>query len=92
MAVRNFRHKSPHEPFVNGRSAKIGSQYRNQALLILDRPAAATELADLEGVRKFHALRGDRAGRYAMWVSGNYRITFGWEAGHAVDVDFEDYH
>lgn len=42
----------------------------------------------------FHALKGDMKGRYAIRVSGNWRITFGWDDSGpaAVDVDYEDYH
>jgi proteic killer suppression protein len=40
----------------------------------------------------FHALKGDRAGRYAVRLSANYRVTFGWDEDSAVDVDIEDYH
>ena len=40
----------------------------------------------------FHALRGDLKGRYAMTVSRNWRITFGWDVEDAVDIDLEDYH
>lgn len=32
------------------------------------------------------------AGRYAVSVSGNWRITFGWSGEDAVAVDLEDYH
>jgi proteic killer suppression protein len=28
----------------------------------------------------------------AVWVSGNWRITFRFEDGDAVDVDYVDYH
>jgi proteic killer suppression protein len=38
----------------------------------------------------FHSLRG--SGRFSVRVSGNWRITFGWLDGDAVDVDLEDYH
>jgi len=31
-------------------------------------------------------------GRYAVNASGNWRVTFGWIDGDAVDVDLEDYH
>ncbi len=31
-------------------------------------------------------------GRYAARVTGNWRITFAWADGKAVDVDLEDYH
>lgn len=40
----------------------------------------------------FHALSGDLAGRYAVTVSRNWRLTFGFEGQNAVDVDLEDYH
>jgi proteic killer suppression protein len=92
VAIRTFRHKGLQELFVSGRSGRIGASQHKPALLILDHLDAAIDLADLRGVRKFHALKGREAGRYSMWVSGNYRITFGWRDGHAVDVDFEDYH
>lgn len=39
-----------------------------------------------------HPLRGDRAGTWAVKVSGNWRITFGFADNDAVDVDYEDYH
>ena len=40
----------------------------------------------------FHALTGDHAGRYAVTVSRNWRLTFAFEGQDAVDVDLEDYH
>lgn len=41
---------------------------------------------------RFHALSGDKAGRYSVSVSGNWRLTFGWDGEDAIDVDLEDYH
>ncbi|MBI3375851.1 MAG: type II toxin-antitoxin system RelE/ParE family toxin [Betaproteobacteria bacterium] len=41
---------------------------------------------------KFHGLKGDCKGTYSVWVSGNWRITFGIENGYAMDVNLEDYH
>jgi len=60
---------------------------------ILDRLDAALRPEDmnLPGYR-FHALKGDRKGMYAVSVSGNWRITFRFERGDAVDVNLEDYH
>jgi len=40
----------------------------------------------------FHELKGDRKGTYAVWVSGNWRITFGWDEEGPYYVDMEDYH
>jgi proteic killer suppression protein len=61
--------------------------------MILDRLDASTQPADmnLPGL-DFHRLSGEKKGRYSVKVSGNWRITFGWEEEDAVLVDFEDYH
>ena len=41
---------------------------------------------------KLHPLKGRLHGRHAVSVSGNWRVTFRFEDGHAVDVDYPDYH
>ena len=40
----------------------------------------------------FHPLKGDRAGRYAVRLTANVRVTFGWDDDGAAAVDLEDYH
>lgn len=40
----------------------------------------------------FHSLSGKSKGRYSVKVSSNYRITFAFEDGDAIKVDYEDYH
>jgi proteic killer suppression protein len=61
--------------------------------MILDRLDAAVEPNDLDlpGLG-FHPLKGQRKGEFALLVTRNWRITFGWADGDAVDVDLEDYH
>jgi toxin HigB-1 len=39
-----------------------------------------------------HALKGDQAGRHAIKVNDQYRVTFRWEGHDAFDVCCEDYH
>lgn len=92
MAITRFRHKGLEELFVKGRTGKLGRQYHENVMLILDHLDGIDDLVDCAGVKDFHALRGDRRGTYSMHVSGNYCITFRWEDGHVTDVDFEDYH
>ena len=46
---------------------------------------------NLPGFR-LHPLRGRMKGYYAVSVSGNWRVAFRFEAGHAVDIDYLDYH
>lgn len=41
---------------------------------------------------RFHPLKGDAKGRYAVDASGNWRITFGWYDTDAIELDLEDYH
>jgi toxin HigB-1 len=53
--------------------------------------ASLPEDMNLPGFR-FHALVGRDKGRYSVSASGNWRITFGWPEGEAIDVDLEDYH
>ena len=37
-------------------------------------------------------LKGERRGQWSVWVSGNWRLVFRFEAGEAVQVDLVDYH
>jgi toxin HigB-1 len=51
--------------------------------------ATRPEQVNLPGYH-FHALRGVR--RWSIRVTGNRRITFGWDGVDAINVDLEDYH
>ena len=46
---------------------------------------------NLPGLR-LHQLKGLMKGRWAVTVSGNWRITFAFDGKHVVLVDYEDYH
>ena len=59
-------------------------------LFVLNRAKAPDDM-NLPGFR-FHALVGRDKGRFAVNASVNWRITFGWTKGDAIDVDLEDYH
>jgi len=41
---------------------------------------------------ELHDLTGNYKGRWAVSVSGNWRITFEFNDGDAYVVDYEDYH
>ena len=41
---------------------------------------------------RLHPLKGSLSGYWAVSVSGNWRVTFRFDNGHAVDVDYMDYH
>ena len=59
-------------------------------LTVLDR-STGPEGMDLPGFH-LHPLKGNLKGHYAVSVSGNWRVTFRFEDGHAEDVDYLDYH
>ena len=45
-------------------------------------------------VRGWHLepLKGNRAGQWSVRVTGNWRVVFRFEDGHATDVEHVDYH
>lgn len=91
--IRGFRHKGLERYFTRSERKGIDAKQEPRIRRILDRLDAATKPEDmnLPGYR-FHGLKGDRKGTFAVAVSGNWRITFRFESGDAVDVNLEDYH
>ena len=55
---------------------------------------AATCLEDLikNPSNRLHALSGERAGQYSIWINAKWRICFRWLDGHAYEVEIVDYH
>ncbi|HWM31938.1 MAG TPA: type II toxin-antitoxin system RelE/ParE family toxin [Methyloceanibacter sp.] len=91
--IRSFRSKALRRFAERGDASKLSVQNPDRIRRILARLDAAMKPEDmnLPGLR-FHGLKGKDKGRYAVDVSGNWRITFGWLDGDAIDVDLEDYH
>ena len=56
----------------------------------LDQAASAQDM-NVPGW-KLHALKGELAGHWAVSVNGNWRLTFKFEDGDAILVDYQDYH
>ena len=93
MTIRSFRHKGLDRFFAAGSTAGIQAKHAARLRLILGRLNVATEPRDmnLPGL-DLHPLKGTQRGRWAVKVSGNWRVTFGF-AGHDTEkVDYEDYH
>lgn len=91
--IQPFRHrglKSLYEGRGTAQLAPARVLKLQRILTALDR-SSGPEAMDLPGFR-LHPLKGPRRGRYAVWVSGNRRVTFRFAEGHAVEVDYRDYH
>lgn len=91
--IRTFSHKGLAELWERGKSAEIDSRKRKRILKRLDALDAASrpEDMDIPGF-DFHQLKGKDAGRYTVHVNGPWCVTFAWEDGDAVKVNFEQYH
>ncbi len=90
--IKTFKHKGLKELFEKGNSRKIDPQALRKCLRRMEMLDVAESPEDM-GISglKFHRLSGNPK-RYSIWVTGNYRITFGWDGKNAIKVDYEDYH
>ena len=91
--IKSFRHRGLKELYDEGRSARMVQGHVAKLLRILtalDR-SISPEGMDLPGFR-LHPLKGRMKGHHAVSVSANWRVTFRFEDGHAVNVDYLDYH
>ncbi len=79
--------------FERGEESRIRADHRETVPDILARlnASAAPEDMGLPGFR-LHPLKGEYAGFWAVTVRANWRVIFRFEEGHAVDVDYLDYH
>jgi toxin HigB-1 len=91
--IKTFQSKALAAFYANARDTRrLPVQNTARVARILTALDAATVARDMDipGFR-FHSLAPGQPGRFSVWVSGNYRITFSWDGGPA-DVDIEDYH
>lgn len=90
--IQDFRHKGLRELFETGSSRKVRNDLQTRALRRLDALDNASDLAELNipGFN-FHPLQG-KPQRYSLHVNGPWCITFEWEQGDALRVDFVQYH
>ena len=90
--IRTFQNKALEKFATTGDGSKLPVQNHKKVSRILQTLNAARVPQDmnLPGYR-FHSHQGVPK-RYSVDVTGNYRITFAWEDGDAIDVDVLDTH
>ena len=91
--IKSFKHKGLRDFAQTSNSAKLAVQNpdRIRRILVALDAAKSPAMMNLPGL-KFHALKGADKGRYAVWASGNSRITFAFAGVDVIDVNLEDYH
>jgi len=91
--IQSFRHKGLRKFFESGSAAGIQPHHskRLRMLLVALDTALSIEDTDVPGFR-LHSLKGSERGRWSVWITGNWRVTFTCKDGHAYVLDYEDYH
>ena len=88
--IKRFKHRGLEAFFTSGSRAGIqphhAARLRRQ-LQHLDRSKVPEDI-NVPGW-KLHQLS---TGRWSVWVSGNWRLTFEFDGEHAMLVDYQDYH
>ena len=91
--IKSFRHRGVERFFTTGSKAGIQPKHAARLRLQLGQLDAAVVPQDMDRPGwRFHSLKGELAGHYAVWVDQNWRLTFAFEGTDAVLVDYQDYH
>ena len=91
--IVSFKHRGLKALYEGRTSRRVAPGHVRKLLdivAVLDRSRGPRDV-DLPGLR-LRPLKGELQGHYAVAVSANWRVTFGFEDGDAVDVDYLDYH
>ena len=91
--IKNFVHKGLEMFFLDGSRKGIQAKHARKLSDILDRLDASNVITDMNYPGSYlHQLKGKKKGQWAVRVSGNWRVVFGFKEGHAYDVDYIDYY
>jgi proteic killer suppression protein len=91
--IKSFRHKGIRRFYNTGSKSRIQANHVGRLRLQLAALGTAHSIDDMDvpGYR-LHPLKGKMKGRWSIWVSGNWRLTFEFVDGNAHVLDYEDYH
>ena len=91
--IKTFNHKGLEAFFVSGSLVGIQPAHAEK---LRDRLAFLHAASLVEDMNKpgyrLHALKGKKKDIWAITVSGNWRLVFGFDNGNAYVVGYEDYH
>ena len=91
--IQSFRHRGLEDFFYEGSKRGIQPKHESKLADILDVLDAATTIQDVNFPGSMlHLLNPKQENRWAVKVSGNWRVTFRFEEGNVYEVDYEDYH
>ncbi|MGL6159501.1 type II toxin-antitoxin system RelE/ParE family toxin [Microbulbifer sp.] len=91
--IKSIKHKGLRKFYETGNTGGIRSDHAQRLRLRLTKLDAIVSLDDITLKNwDLHPLKGDKAGQWAIKVSGNWRLFFKFENGHVYLLDYDDYH
>ncbi|MGK7879983.1 MAG: type II toxin-antitoxin system RelE/ParE family toxin [Crocosphaera sp.] len=91
--IKSIKHKGLSKFHQTGNTSGIQSKHAKRLRLQLTILESAVRKEDLNRPGfNLHQLKGEYKGRYAISVSGNWRLTFEFRNGDVYILDYEDYH
>jgi toxin HigB-1 len=96
MKIRNILHKGLRQFVEKDDASKLGSDVvpkLRRMISFLQSMESVEELAIIPSW-KAHQLKGERKGIWTLYVTKNWRLTFGIDNNEIeiFDLDYEDYH
>ena len=91
--IKTFRHRGLEKFFRHGSKAGIQPAHAARLRLQLAKLDASKNHKDMDlSGWKLHSLTGNLKNHWAVRVNGNWRMTFTFDNGDAILVDYQDYH
>jgi proteic killer suppression protein len=91
--IKNFRHKGLKKFYLTGSHAGIQPSHASRLARQLARLNSAASPMDMNLPGwNLHPLKGDLAEKWAINVTGNWRLIFKFKNGDAFGIDYDDYH
>jgi proteic killer suppression protein len=91
--IKSFRHKGVEQFFLTGNKSGIQAAHAarlGRQLSVLNRARFPAHMN--QPGWGLHELTGRRKNCWSVQVNGNWRLTFEFDNGDVVLVDYEDYH
>ena len=90
--IKSIRNKAIKQLWVKNDTSKVNAEHVSRLKVRLTLLDNATVIDDMDAPGfRLHSLQGYE-NRWAINVSGNWRLTFDFINGDAYLVDYEDYH
>ena len=92
--IKSIRHKGLRLLYEKDDAKGVNPEHVRRLKLILQALENTGKPDDLAGIATFrlHLLEPKAQGRWAVTVRANWRVTFEFDQGDVILVDYEDYH